>query len=433
MELSTIILSVAILCLLGWALHQRVLIRRLRHPQKSQHSQDLRALASTRAERDGLLDAIPDAFLIADADGVIQHSNQAANELLGPPPPTGRPVLETLGDTRLAAPYLESRSTGKPAHLRVHLPPEAAPTRSQHPALGESVWLVDVAPLSQTGGPPLTRILLRDLSAEHQLEQVRKDFVANASHELRTPITLVNGYLETFLESPELLDDRPAALRFLGIMRKHTDRITRIIEDMLLISRIESSNASALHKETFPLAECVRDIIERLESLIRTQNATVLIDLHDPSVTLHGDRFYWTQILFNLIENALKQNPHPGLLVTIRSQLTPHALLLEITDNGIGIPAADLPYIFKRFYRVEKHHSQTSIKGTGLGLSIVKRAIEAHGATITCHSSPGILTSFLVTLPSHSTPPATPQSESAHESAHEPATEPGDSNGLWKS
>ena len=262
------------------------------------------------------------------------------------------------------------------------------------------MWLVDAAPIAQAEGAPRIRLLLRDLSAEHQLEQIRKDFVANASHELRTPITLVDGYLETFLEAPELLDDRPTTLRFLGIMRKHTGRITRIIEDMLLISRIESGDASALRLEDFDLAECARDIIDRLESLIRAQHATVSIQLHAPAVTLHGDRFYWTQILFNLIENALKQNPQPGLQVTLRSEASDNVLRLEIIDNGIGIPAADLPYIFKRFYRVEKHHSQAQIKGTGLGLSIVKRAIEAHGGSITCQSAPGLRTCFQITLPS---------------------------------
>ncbi len=152
--------------------------------------------------------------------------------------------------------------------------------------------------------------------------------------------------------------------------------------------------------ETFPLAECVQDIIDRLESLIRAQSAAVSIQLHDPAVTLHGDRFYWTQILFNLIENALKQNPQPGLQVDRPQRAGPRtALRLEIIDNGIGIPAADLPFIFKRFYRVEKHHSQNEIKGTGLGLSIVKRAIEAHGGTITCHSAPGLRTTFQITLP----------------------------------
>jgi signal transduction histidine kinase len=400
MNLHTLLLSLAILCLLMWGLRQRVLIGRLRHPQQSQHAEDSRVLASVRSERDSLLNAFPDAFLIADAQGLVQHGNQAAIDLLGPLPPTGRAVVETLHDARLAAPYLECRNTGKPAAAQIHLPAEAAPGHGHDPGSGESVWLVDAAPVAQADGAPLIRILLRDLSAEHQLEQIRKDFVANASHELRTPITLVDGYLETFLDAPELLDDRPTTLRFLGIMRKHTGRITRIIEDMLLISRIESSAASNLRMEHFSLADCVQDIIERLESLIQAQQASVRIDLHDPAVTLHGDRFYWTQILFNLIENALKQNPKPGLQVTIRSAATAAGLRLEIIDNGIGIPAADIPFIFKRFYRVEKHHSQNEIKGTGLGLSIVKRAVEAHGGSITCQSAPGLSTTFLLTLPS---------------------------------
>jgi len=175
---------------------------------------------------------------------------------------------------------------------------------------------------------------------------------------------------------------------------------------MLLISRIESGDASTLRMETFPLAECVQDIIDRLESPIRARQATVRIALHDPAITLRGDRFYWTQILFNLIENALKQNPRPGLEVTIGSEQTDDALRLEISDNGIGIPAADLPFIFKRFYRVGKSHSQNEIKGTGLGLSIVKRAVEAHGGTITCQSAPGLHTTFQITLPNEMPTPA---------------------------
>jgi signal transduction histidine kinase len=392
-------LGFAVFCLCLIVLRQRVLLIRMRHPQKSQHAQDLRLLDSARNERDSLLNAFPDAFLIADAQGTILHCNQAASVLLGPLPLVGRSVVESLSDARLAAPYLECRDSGVATVTRVHLPAEASLARSADLPTGESVWLVDVAPVPQSGGQPHIRILLRDLSAEHHLEQIRQDFVANASHELRTPITLVDGYLETFLDEPELLDDRAATLRFLGIMRKHTGRIACIIEDMLLISRIESSDASTLRMETFALAECAQDIIDRLESLIRTQNASVRIELHDPTITLHGDRFYWTQILFNLIENALKQNPQPGLQVTLRSEPCDNALRLEIIDNGIGIPAADLPFIFKRFYRVEKHHSQNQIKGTGLGLSIVKRAIEAHGGSITCYSSPGLRTCFQITLP----------------------------------
>lgn len=410
--MSAILLGFCTLGLLALFLRERDSLLRLRRQETSGHAEGLRALAAARNERDSLLNAFPDAFLITDAQGSILHCNQAAGSLFGPAPLIGRPVLESLRDVRLAAPYLECRRTGKPVAARVHLPAEAAPARSQDSAPGESVWLVDAAPVPQSDGPPHIRLLLRDLSSEHQLEQIRKDFVANASHELRTPITLVGGYLETLLDAPELLADRPSALRILGIMRKHTGRIACIIEDMLLISRIESSDASTLRRETFPLAECVQDVVDRLEPLIRAQHAAVGIALHDPGLALHGDRFYWTQIFFNLIENALKQNPkQPGLEVTIRSELAGEALRLEIIDNGIGIPAADLPFIFKRFYRVEKHHSQNEIKGTGLGLSIVRRAVEAHGGTIACQSASGLRTIFQITLPAagaghHKTPHA---------------------------
>ena len=346
-----------------------------------------------------LLDAVPEPFFIIDGQDLVLHANQSAAAVFGPPPPPGRPILEVLRDARLAAPYRECRDTGMPVSRQILLPPEASPNRNGSVNGGENLWLVDAAVVPGGEKPRHIRLLLRDLSAGHRLDQIRKDFVANASHELRTPITLVDGYLETFLDAPELLDERETALRYLGIMRKHTGRIARIIEDMLLISRIEAGDSSALKWETFPLHECVQDIVERLEPLIREQQADVRIELHEPGATLRGDRFYWAQILFNLIENALKQNPQPGLRVVIRSERVGEGLRLEVVDHGIGIPAADLPFIFKRFYRVEKHHSQNQIKGTGLGLSIVKRAVEAHGGTITCESAPGIRTSFRIDLP----------------------------------
>jgi signal transduction histidine kinase len=121
--------------------------------------------------------------------------------------------------------------------------------------------------------------------------------------------------------------------------------------------------------------------------------------MSDEALVLHGDRFYWTQVLFNLVENALKQNPHPGLRVEIGCEQAGDQLRIWVADNGIGIPSADLPHIFRRFYRVEKHHSQREIKGTGLGLSIVKRAIEAHGGSIGVTSVPGRETKFFIQVP----------------------------------
>ena len=236
------------------------------------------------------------------------------------------------------------------------------------------------------------------MTDELQLEQVRKDFVANASHELRTPLAIINGYLENLLED-EMLEKPETARRFLVIMRTHTERISRIVDDMLVISRLESGAANVLNIEPFPFHACIEDILERLEADIRNQCANIRVTMSDPGLIMQGDRFYWTQVLFNLVENALKQNCHNCLCIEIGCEQVADNIQVWVADNGVGIPGDDLPHIFLRFFRVEKHHSQQEIKGTGLGLSIVKRAIEAHGGTISVVSHPGRETRFVITVP----------------------------------
>lgn len=355
-------------------------------------------LHQAREERNRLLDALGDAFMLVDASGTIRFTNAAARELFQQRDLVGRTLPETLLDPRLADAVTRCIESGEPVQARVVLPQQTSP-RGDRENRGINAWVIDAARIpSATGGEPVTRVILRDVTAEHQIEQIRKDFVANASHELRTPMAIINGYLENLLDD-NMIEDPAVARRFLSVMRKHADRISRIVEDMLVISRLESGEANSLKVEPFRFGACINDILERLESVIRAQNAAVHVAMPDESVVLHGDRFYWTQVLFNLVENALKQNPHPGLTVEIGCEGAGDQLRIWVADNGIGIPSADLPHIFRRFYRVEKHHSQREIKGTGLGLSIVKRAVEAHGGTIGVTSIPGRETKFLITVP----------------------------------
>ena len=355
-------------------------------------------LTLARAERDRLLDALGDAFLLVDADARLRFANAAAHDLFGGRDLVNLTVRETFLDPRLAKALLHCLETGEPVQTQVVLPQQSSP-RGDRENRGTNAWLIDAARLPcPPGSSPLTRVILRDVTAEHQTEQIRKDFVANASHELRTPMAIISGYLENLLDE-DLLEDPPTARHFLSIMRKHADRISRIVEDMLVISRLESGEANTLKIEPFRFRSCIKDVLERLESVIRSQQAEIQVLMPDDQLVLHGDRFYWTQVLFNLVENALKQNPHPGLQVEIGCVETDSCYRVWVTDNGIGIPSADLPHIFRRFYRVEKHHSQREIKGTGLGLSIVKRAIEAHGGTISVTSLPGRETKFLITVP----------------------------------
>jgi len=355
-------------------------------------------LRQAREERDRLLDALGDAFLLVDGEGNIRFANRAARDLFGGRTIVNRPVGEAFLDRRLAEALLKSLETGQALQSRVVLPQQTS-LRGDLETRGFNAWIIDAAPLRDSPeAKPFTRVVIRDVTDEHQLEQIRKDFVANASHELRTPLAIINGYLENLLDDG-LIDDSPVARRFLTIMRKHSDRISRIVEDMLVISRLESGEAAALKLEPFRFRSCIHDVLERLESLIQQKQAEVVVVMPDDALLINGDRFYWTQVLFNLVENALKQNLHKGLRIEIGCVREDDHIHIWVADNGVGIPSADLPHIFRRFYRVEKHHSQQEIKGTGLGLSIVKRAIEAHGGTIRVTSTPGRDTRFHIDLP----------------------------------
>ena len=355
-------------------------------------------LRNARNERDQLLDALRDAFMLVDADARVLFANKAARTLFRGRDLTGRTVHEAFLDQRLAAALMRCLETGEATVTRAVLGQQSSPLGDQE-RRGINAWVIDAARLSESpADDPTTRVVIRDVTNEYQTEQIRKDFVANASHELRTPLAIINGYLENLIDD-DLVDDKDLTRRFLKVMRKHTERISRIVEDMLVISRLESGEAAALKVKPFRIRSCVSDVLERLESVIQGQQAIIKIDMPEVDLSLAGDRFYWTQVLFNLIENALKQNPRRGLTVTIGCSRDETKTRIWVSDDGVGIPSADLPHIFRRFYRVEKHHSQEEIKGTGLGLSIVKRAIEAHGGAINVTSVPGQETKFMIEVP----------------------------------
>ncbi len=392
----------ATLCVIVGFVFYTYRIRALKSASRKQIS-DLRInlendLKHAQDERNHLLDALGDAFLIVDADANIRFANAMARDLFSGRELVGRQVREAFLDPRLAEALLQCLETGEPVQSRVVLPQQTSPLGDLE-TRGTNAWIIDAAKLTNSSGNiPSTRVVIRDVTSEYQLDQIRKDFVANASHELRTPLAIISGYLENLLDEG-MLDDSEMAKRFLSIMKKHAERISRIVEDMLVISKLESGEASAINIEPFKIHSCINDVLERLESVIQNQKAIVSVNLQQDNIILQGDRFYWTQVLFNLVENALKQNPYKDLKVEVGAEETDKCVRIWVSDNGVGIPSADLPHIFRRFYRVEKHHSQSEIKGTGLGLSIVKRAIEAHHGTITVSSTPGRETKFLMTIP----------------------------------
>lgn len=284
-------------------------------------------------------------------------------------------VQSALKDQRRTVREIELSNLGNSSHVSRYYLIEAAPL----PAKAESgAWL-----------------MVHDITEQTMAEQIRKDFVANASHELRTPLTLINGYIETLQSG--VLKDETSVKRCYEVMEKHGKRIVRIIEDMLTISRLEHGS-SALNVEPFTARACAQDALDHLSPMLQGRETRIELDFPADGGHMRGDRFYWDQVFTNLIENAIKENPNPGLHIKVSGQWFADHCLLRVSDNGIGIAAHDLPFVFKRFYRGHKHHSP-QIKGTGLGLSIVRRAIEAHGGTIDLTSTPGVETTFTMRVP----------------------------------
>lgn len=345
-----------------------------------------------------LLDSLQVGIFLVSADGRINWVNKKALELFGDRNLQDHTLEEAFVSSPLIDAARDALKSGAALTRQISLPLSSLSGQlTEDP--NETHWIVEITPVASQSSPSQFLIALRDISKNVRNNQIRKDFVANASHELRTPLTIIAGYLENLLED-DVLSDPDTSKHMLGIMRKHVERINRIVEDMLVISRLESGEASALKISPFSVEECINDVIKRLEALIERQGAKVTIDISNPDLVLEGDRFYWMQILFNLVENSLKQNASSPIDITIKArEAGKDQLRLEVTDNGIGIPSSDLPFIFKRFFRVEKHHNQGEIKGTGLGLSIVKRAVEAHGGTISASSTPGVKTRFTMLTP----------------------------------
>ena len=239
--------------------------------------------------------------------------------------------------------------------------------------------------------------VFHDITRLKELEKIRQDFVANVSHELRTPLTTIKGYAETLLEGALKEEVAP---QFVQVIKKHTDRLTKIVEDLLMLSKIESKEFQ-LKIEVIPLPDFINDVIDFVKEAAEKKKVSISQSKITSSLAVEADRNYLEQVLINLLDNAIKYT-HEGGRVTISAiEKDQREIQFSIEDNGIGIPKEDIPRIFERFYRVDKGRSQ-ELGGTGLGLSIVKHLVQAHGGRIWVESQIEKGTTFYFTLPRRS-------------------------------
>jgi len=241
-------------------------------------------------------------------------------------------------------------------------------------------------------------LVFHDITAVRRLEKVRKDFVANVSHELRTPLTSIKGYVEALLDGAK--DDPEQTLRFLEIILKQTDRLNLILDDLLQLSQIESGQV-LFKRDPISLSEVVDRTVALIKPLADKKGHTVTVAMPADLPPVLGDPERLAQVLTNLLDNAVKYTPANGSIhVTghLAGDLPQRMVELRVTDTGLGIPEADRPRVFERFYRVDKARSR-ELGGTGLGLAIVKHIVEGHGGRVWVEGNQPIGSRFVVWLP----------------------------------
>jgi len=261
------------------------------------------------------------------------------------------------------------------------------------PRLGGEIVISAHAVRFEGGGPSSVVVVLEDVTSLKRLERIRRDFVANVSHEIKTPLTSIKGYVETLITGA--LHDEQNNMRFLRKIDDHVGRLTNLVQDLLSLARIEAQEGSLRLAET-DWRPIVEGAVRRHEPELLSRGLTFAMDL-DPDCVVMGDSESMTQVLDNLLDNAIKYTPPPGG-VRIRLFRLISQVSLQVEDSGLGIPPEDRERIFERFYRVDKARSR-EMGGTGLGLSIVKHIVQSHGGSVDAESKYGSGTAIILTWP----------------------------------
>ncbi|HUK62840.1 MAG TPA: ATP-binding protein, partial [Dongiaceae bacterium] len=347
----------------------------------------LASLQRERDQRERVLAHIGDGVALLDADGTVAHANRSLATVLGLalPPEPGTRFEDVVRVPELADLLARARAGGLTVEqdLRLWAPHERLLRVTATPLAGEGAHAV--------------LLVLRDQSEAERLDRVRRDFVANVSHEVKTPLTSVRGYAETLLEGG--LEDPEHREGFVRVIRDQATRLQELVDDLLSLSELERPEAR-LRIERFDL----RALIERqLAGLAdRAAHAGLGLELTPGEAEwVEADRARLEQVVANLLDNALKYTERGVVTVTLEGDASHVAC--TVVDTGSGIPAEDLDRIFERFYRVDKARSREK-GGTGLGLSIVKHILALHEGRVTVESAPGRGSRFRFVIPRHARP-----------------------------
>ncbi len=336
-----------------------------------------------------LLEAIPFGALLIGPTGTILTLNATAKDLFGLPSTSGLPVAALR--TRRLLDLIESVQEGvRDGSVELTL------TRRSDAHLVAHVQRLDHADARQRRKPRLL-VLIEDQTQSRKTGALHRDFVANASHELKTPLAAISATVETLLGHAK--DDPEASERFLGILTAQSSRMNRLINDLLSLNRIEL-NARVTPEEPQDIYAVICEVVDILRPLARTSDVSINVHLPETALMLPADRAEIAQLFHNLIENAIKYGS-AGTEVTVRpaepSEAYPGMIGVSVVDNGPGIDPEFIPRLTERFYRVSVSNSRAR-GGTGLGLAIVKHIVNRHRGQLEIQSAPGTGSSFTVWL-----------------------------------
>src|SRR5262245_8199872 len=345
-------------------------------------------IAGRESDTQTILSAMEDGFLVVDARSLITLINPTFQKLFElRDPAVGTPLVEAVRHATLDQLIAETLQTGEPirselsvadsrTHNERHIEVSAVPIKKADDEMSGAV------------------VLFHDITELKQLDQIRRDFVANVSHELRTPLSILRGYIEVLLDEPET--SREELARILSIMERHSKRLQQLIDDLLSLAQLESSQAK-LELTVVRLDELFDNVIRDWKEKLAAKDLKMIIDVAPGAFTLLADGKRLEEVLHNLLDNAIKFSHEKGQIV-LRGTRNGSEMVLSVADNGVGISKEHLPRIFERFYRADKARSR-ELGGTGLGLAIVKHIAQLHEGRVEAESEVGRGTTIRVVLP----------------------------------
>jgi two-component system, OmpR family, phosphate regulon sensor histidine kinase PhoR len=377
--------------------------RSRRHAMEARHRLEMAewdrrgtAAINEQAERSAaLFDRMVEGVIVTSATGRIRLANRAAVAFFGfDALPVGRTLLEATRRHEMAV--IATRLEQEAEVLGHELLLEGAGS-------ARCLQVNALALRDAGGGRDGFLFVFHEVTRLRHLEAMRQEFVANVSHELRTPLSLIKSAAETMLDSGQ--DDPAMRRRFLEIIDRHANRLTRLIDDLLLLSTLDSGRVR-LELQPISLRAAVQEVVDDFQ--IRARVRGVAIDNQVAgNLVVRADPDRLRQVLANLVDNAIKYGRDDGQVTLAGLVAADGRVEVSIHDDGPGLPVEAQPRIFERFYRVDKARSREQ-GGTGLGLAIVKHVVQAHGGEVRVESRPGAGTTFCFTLPAELPPAAAP-------------------------